>query len=186
MWRPKKPNLILPGDDEFAYADPYLCSLMPQRMMMAAGGGGYRYHMLNITANNGHSSLIVMEFEIWVDATKYPYPGITTVMTSYTAPSPLVCTVFETATDEGWQAFSTAGVDRWYKTSCSFPTWLKIDLGAGNQIMPTGYKVQGANGANPTMAPKDFTFQGSNDDSAWDTLLTVTGETSWSNEEVRT
>ena len=38
MWEPRTPRLMLPGDDEFAFVDPYLCSLAPERMMMAAAG----------------------------------------------------------------------------------------------------------------------------------------------------
>jgi hypothetical protein len=146
----------------------------------------WRHHRLYITTNNGHANLLMMEFEIYVGDTAYP----TSNMTSATEPSPLVATTTGTGTvgDAAWGVFTgnTGATNRWYLRSVGFPASVAVDLGDGNGIIPTSWKVQGPNGANPSMAPKDFLLQVSNDDTNWTTLYTVTGQTSWDNEEVRT
>jgi|TARA_Y100000310_G_C20456176_1_gene703173 hypothetical protein len=52
--------------------------------------------------------------------------------------------------------------------------WAKYDLGAGNDIVGTRYSITVA--SSSTQMPKNFTFQGSNNDSTWTTLDTQTGQ----------
>jgi len=47
------------------------------------------------------------------------------------------------------------------------------------------YTITARTGAYATQQPMDWTLQGSNDDSNWDVLDTVTGETSWGSAEKR-
>jgi len=64
--------------------------------------------------------------------------------------------------------------------------WWKIDLGSGFSEALVRYGITVPNTApSPNRAPKDWTFQGSNDDSNWTVLDTVTGETGWSQGETR-
>jgi hypothetical protein len=146
-------------------------------MMAAAGrptGQAYRYFKLNISDNNGHAQTTVGELKIFAGATDYPVE----TMTSNVLPSPLVASASaEYSNDKAWKAFDNDIVgDYWRMVASS--GWLKIDLGAGNDIVPTEYKITGLDSSNPTLNPKDWTFEGSVDDVSWDVLSTET-RTSW-------
>ena len=156
---------------------------MAHGLVAAAGGGtAYRYFRLNISDNNGDPYTAVAELEIMVDVTSYP----TSNMTSDSAPSPLVASASAfTAGDNPYKAFDGSPSNpTWQMNAAS--GWVKVDLGSGNEIVATSAKVTGPNSANAARAPKDFTIEGSNDDSDWDVLATTTSETSWGNNEVRT
>ena len=84
---------------------------------------------------------------------------------------------------EGFRAFKTVS-DRWISSGFSNP-WLKIDCGLGFTGILTSYSVGCGSGGNVTQSPQDWTMQGSNDDSSWDVLDTVTGQTSWSTSQIR-
>ena len=64
--------------------------------------------------------------------------------------------------------------------------WLKIDMGEGNSYTIESYALQNNTIPEPLRMPKNWTLQGSNNDSDWDTLDTVVGETAWGNGEKRT
>ena len=150
----------------------------------AASVSSYRYFKLDVSAINGGSLVGVDELKIYVGAPKYP----SSTMTSATTPSPLVASSSSnlSGNNREWRAFDDAvmgGGFLWY-ASGGAPAWLKIDLGSGNAITPTSFKITGPDTSN--RAPQDFTFQGSNNDSAWTTLKTVTGATSWGVSEERT
>jgi hypothetical protein len=80
-------------------------------------------------------------------------------------------------------AFDTSTTTFW-RTSGTNTGWLKYDLDTSPTKVAMQYTVQIATTINN--APKDWTFEGSNDDSNWDVLHTVTGETGWSSSEKRT
>lgn len=62
---------------------------------------------------------------------------------------------------------------------------LTMDFGSGNTKQVTRLRVRG-NKNNKPSCPKDWTFEGSNDNSSWDVLDTVTESTGWvGDEEVR-
>lgn len=65
--------------------------------------------------------------------------------------------------------------------SSGSPQWLKYDFGAGNAKTITRYTLSNAESYsyNRTRAPKDWTFEGSNDDTNWTVLNTQAGIT-WS------
>lgn len=71
------------------------------------------------------------------------------------------------------------------------PGWLRYDFGVGNAKVITYYSVT-AKTTNPTEpndttgAPKDWTFEGSNDASAWTSIDSRTNQTAWGNGETRT
>jgi hypothetical protein len=64
--------------------------------------------------------------------------------------------------------------------------WLKIDLGAGNEVEVTTYGLRCNYSGFDSAHPKDFKLYGSNDDSSYDELDSRTNETGWSNPETRT
>jgi hypothetical protein len=76
------------------------------------------------------------------------------------------------STDQYWVADATTG-------------WAKVDLGSGNQAYVVSVDIVVNTIPEPNRAPKNFTIQGSNNDSDWDTLATVTNETSWGSGESR-
>jgi len=70
------------------------------------------------------------------------------------------------------QAFDGNDLTWWQTENIALPHWLKYDLGAGNakaitKIVMTHYTVIGNQ-------IQDFLFQGSNNDTDWTTLLTIT------------
>lgn len=151
-----------------------------------ASSAAYRYFRLNITANNGHArGGSIGELEIFVGATEYP----TANMTSNTAPSPLVASASNSEVGNiEYKAFNGSASGWFTQTSAGVPQWLQIDLGSGNGIAPTSFSITENLETPSTAAPKDFTFSGSNDvdfSGEETVLLTVTGQTSWTDAEVR-
>jgi hypothetical protein len=67
-------------------------------------------------------------------------------------------------------AFDSNLSTRWASTVSSLPSWIKVDLGAGNAqiVMALSYCPE-------TAAPKNFTFSGSNNDADWTQLLSAVG-----------
>lgn len=60
------------------------------------------------------------------------------------------------------------------------PQWLKYDFGSGNEKIILKYTVTARYyTSDQTRCPKDWTFEGSNDDSNWDILDTQTEQTGW-------
>jgi len=108
-------------------------------------------------------------------------------MTSPTAPSPYV------ASDSGnwsgraaWCCFNQdSGGYACFVSSATSAGWVKIDMGPGNVFLLDNYSIKGPPTGESSRAPKDWTLDGSNDDSSWDVLDTVTGESGWSADEVR-
>jgi len=64
------------------------------------------------------------------------------------------------------------------------PAWWKIDLGSGNEKRVYSYDIWCNEGAT-ARDPKDWLLEGSNNDSDWDTVDTVTGEINWTKGETR-
>lgn len=73
------------------------------------------------------------------------------------------------------EAFDDSADTKWLHFTGS-ATWLKYDLGSGVTKLVTKYAVTSAND-DDTRDPKDWELQGSNDDSSWTTVDTITGET---------
>jgi hypothetical protein len=61
------------------------------------------------------------------------------------------------------------------------PGWVRWDLGVGRYVSQVDlFDIVSSAGSIATAQPRDFVIQGSNDDSIWDDLLTVTGKVTWS------
>lgn len=59
----------------------------------------------------------------------------------------------------------------WESSLDGAPSWLKVDLGAGHVVRSMVIKST----AQPTEIPRDFTLQGSNDNSTWTVIGAYTG-----------
>lgn len=84
-----------------------------------------------------------------------------------------------------WKAFDgNVGTNQYWVANAT-TGWIKIDMGLGNAYLVTNYTIQVNTIPEPNRAPRDWTLQGSNNDSDWTTIDTVTGEVSWSSGESR-
>ena len=103
-------------------------------------------------------------------------------MTAADAPSPFVVSQSSAPIGgySGWQAFS----DSYWIGSLSASEWVKIDFGSGVSHILGAYQIR-IPSTDTNRAPRDWTIQGSNDDSAWTTIDTVSGETAWGANEIR-
>jgi len=96
-------------------------------------------------------------------------------MTANNAPSPYVAaasTVFA-AGQEAYRAFDRNYSTSTYWTSNGLPSWLSFDF--GSSIIIDGYTIYGSNSVNDN--PRNWTFEGSNNNTSWNILHTVTSAT---------
>lgn len=102
---------------------------------------------------------------------------LSATMTSDVLPSPFVTSASTTnGTNVAWKAFDGATGTAW-QTAAATPTgWIKMYFGALGAMPAQRYYIY--MGGNYTLAPADWTFEGSNDDVAWDVLDTQTAQ-SW-------
>lgn len=143
--------------------------LTPKTSPAVAGGGNthaYRYYRLYVTAvaTAGNPAGLV---EIEIAATAGG--ADTTAGKTYSANSEFPGETADKAYDDN------TGTN-WGGLDGTMPQWNKVDYGAssGGWIAANQFKITSRAGA-PDQAPKDFLWQGSDDDSAWTTLITVTG-----------
>jgi len=96
----------------------------------------------------------------------------TALMTSYTAPSPnIVSASSDSINQEAWMAFDRNSSEKW--TSSTTTAWLSYNYGTGNAYALYQYNIDSYNDA---FAPKDWLFQGSNDNVTWLTLDSQTNQ----------
>ena len=82
------------------------------------------------------------------------------------------------ADDEGYGAAALAvdgNTGTYWQSSAGLPNWLKYDLGSGNGVASNKYRFYAA--YDYDYLADAWTFQGSNNDSDWDTLDTQSSET---------
>ena len=113
-------------------------------------------------------------------------------MTANNAPSPYVTSASSSysSTFYPYKAFNgTVGTNAYWLgtgpwSGGSGSDWLKIDMGANAKSL-VSYSIQVNTIPEPTRAPKAWTLHGSNNDSDWTLLDTVTEQTSWGSGESR-
>ncbi|MCM3273913.1 discoidin domain-containing protein [Paenibacillus elgii] len=104
-------------------------------------------------------------------------------MTSNTTPSPFVVTASSvySATFDAWKAFNgtiSEVNDCWVSANGLKNGWIKFDFNAPKAIC--NYAIVNRNYSTAiSTAPKDWTFEGSNNDSDWVTLDVRSNETNW-------
>lgn len=140
----------------------------------------YRYFKLNCTASVSAFAFMINEIELYETPSNVRSGDITT--------SGMTVTDNQNygAGYEGSKvfnnSFSLGAGNRWQMNGQSYPIWVKIDLGSGNEKEVLSYSVMADDGSYP---PKDWTLQGSDDDSSWTTISTVTDQTGWGTGETR-
>lgn len=130
----------------------------------------------------------------WVDAERRMFIVGDTIfspsnMSAASTPSPFVASASSqySSTYAAWRAFNGLSQDigsYWIGTGQGVD-WLKLDIGDGNAKTLSGYIIQVNKIPEPNRASKNWTMEGSNDNSIWDTLDTVTDQTSWSSGQDR-
>ncbi len=103
-------------------------------------------------------------------------------MTSASAPSGTVTGSASWGGYDPWKALDDTTSD-WYQSNASQSGWIAYEFTSAKTI--ARYTVSFNNGNDYNRAPKDWTFDGWNG-SGWDTLDTVSGQTSWSTSQKRT
>lgn len=134
---------------------------------------GYRFYRLNISDNNGRSTINVAEAQLreTVGGPDSATGGV----------------AYATSTFSGFpasDAFDDDAGTMWSTDTSVTAAELWYDLGTGREIIVAQYALQARSDANDG-TPKDWALQASNDLDTWTTLDTVVGETGWSNGETR-
>jgi hypothetical protein len=97
-------------------------------------------------------------------------------MTANNAPSPYVAaaSTINSATRDAYRAFDRGITDAsgWLSANNNSTGWISMDFGSGNSIIIDGYTIFGSGTQNQN--PRNWTFEGSNDNVSWTVLQTVT------------
>ena len=160
--------------------------MMLRRTMMAGAPGptAHRYWRVRITANDGSAQYFgFTEIEM---RGSIGGANLLTILNSGTGPSgPATANSEVNASNAAWRATDASTTSGWIGNvpGGGLPGWWKYDFGHAGHSGPSTASVRqimirGSHNA-PTGSPRDFTLQWSDDNSAWTTVLTVTGETSW-------
>lgn len=109
---------------------------------------------------------------------------VTPDMTGPSAPSPVVASASSeyNASYPAWMAFEHTA-SAWMSEFIGDPHWLKIYSG-GDSWYVVSYTV--TNSSNITSSPKNWTLQGSNNDTDWTIVDTQSNQTGWSLNSMRT
>jgi len=115
-------------------------------------------------------------------------------MTSNNSLSPIIASASSYYSSSVWDAYHcfdnvwidhTNGGSYWASNNVQ-TGWVKLDLGSGNEQTAKYVGLRCYRGSDgPERMPKDFTIQGSNDDNSWDTLYTITNQTTWTMGEIK-
>lgn len=121
------------------------------------------------------------------------YANVTPTMTANNAPSPNVVSASTEydANHPAWKAFdgkmsvldANAGVRPWAASTST--GWLKIDFGSGNAKQIQRYIVVSRESGYRDQMPKNWTFEGSANDSTWDVLDSRSDQIDWGDCEER-
>jgi len=105
-------------------------------------------------------------------------------LASNSSNSPIVVSASSiwSGTFDAWYVLNGSSSGYWVSSSTS-SGWWKIDFGAGTTWTVISYEIAMNN--EPNRAPKNWTFEGSNDNTNWTVLDTVTNQTSWRGYETR-
>lgn len=151
----------------------------PKGVAYMMAGEAYRYFEARCTKHLDVNAVCTLNtFDVVSGATNYP----TQTMTANNAPAPLVASAIMTA--NAWQVFDDNNVTFWTGTTSdasgnfSPAQWIRIDLGAGNEIVANAVKLAMYNTGGADRTWVDFTVYGSNNATDWDLLLTITNNPS--------
>jgi len=103
-------------------------------------------------------------------------------MTTNSAPSPFVASASSEfgAVLKAFRAFeNTLGDSGYWITNGTSIGWLTLDIGSGNSKKIYSYKIYVNVVPEPNRAPKNWTFEGSNNNIDWTILDTQENQTGW-------
>lgn len=134
---------------------------------------GYRYYRLYITANSGGAAYTALSNLELIDATDLDITtGISgNASASSNYPGEIPAHAFDDATSP-WVT----------NDGLAIPSWIKIDL---KQLGVVASFAITSQSGSPERAPANFELQGSNDNSSWTTVKSVSGQTGWASLERR-
>lgn len=147
------------------------------RTFTLSNSTAYRYYRLNISSNNGDATYTqVADLFLYSTATIVsPVDLAVHNMTTDSSHSPYVASA-STNSANAFKAFDGSDAVEWLGTGGGTDI-LELDLGSASYT--AGYTIAGSLSAL-NRSPKAWTFQGSNDNSAWTTLDTKTNQITWS------
>ncbi len=107
-------------------------------------------------------------------------------MTTNSLPTPFVAS----ASSEFYSAFhafkdNDGSSGTYWLGQNSGVDWLELDIGSGNSKILGAYDIKVNAIPEPNRAPKNWTLQGSNDNSTWTTVDTRTNQTTWLKSQTR-
>lgn len=107
-------------------------------------------------------------------------------LTSNTSASPFVVSASSIYSDtyNAFRAFNNNASQYWLGNNGG-EDWLKVDFGEGTTHIVRSYWIRVNTVPEPDRAPKDWTLEGSNDDSSWDVIDTRSGVVNWESGETR-
>ena len=151
----------------------------------------YRQISINISDNNGAALGRTQMGEVYLSGKKTLLPLPQNILgNDWTSDSntPMAVSA-SSAYSSGyaaWRAVETVGSTGFWITTVAdtLPVYWICDLGLMNTATLSTLEIRVNTIPEPTRAPRDFTIEGSNGD-GWDVLATVTGETSWKDNEKR-
>lgn len=152
--------------------------------MIQQGGSSsptaHRYWRVLITANDGSTQYFgFTEIEMRGSI------GGADLLVAQTAGGAASASSEFNASNAAWRATDNSNTSGWLGNVAGggLPGWWRYDFGnAGHTGSPTAdvkqIEIRGSYNA-PTASPKDFQLQWSDNNSTWNTVLTVTGQTGW-------
>ncbi len=133
-----------------------------------SGSLGFPTASDDIWANNNNINIDQSFTAISLNSTARARTIATPQMTSNIAPSPYVAASSFAAS--AWQAFDRNTTTTALGTGMS--GWISMDFGSGSSVVIDGYTVFGS--STQVQNPRNWTLEGSNDNSSWTVLHTVT------------
>jgi hypothetical protein len=152
--------------------------LNPYAFTAAPGGSTHQYWRLNFSAAQTGNYVSLDEIEMRATA------GGADQCSGGTASADSVYS----GTYAAANAFDNVvnGSFPWASGGGAFPHWLKYAFAAPVSVAEVTVRSTSAAYGGPNERPKDFTIEWSDDNVAWTVARTVTGQTAWANNEVRT
>lgn len=152
-------------------------SVTPETLAVASRPG-YRYIRMTISAaQSGGSYCAFNELMVREGAggdSRSPFASATAESDFLAGGFSAAQLVNNSTANQGWYSGDTT------------PNWtVKIDFGAGNRVNPYDFGLY-PRVSETSLAPKDFTLEGSNDDASYTTLTSQTGQTGWADNTEKT
>jgi hypothetical protein len=137
--------------------------------MTATFPAGFRWVKLTVTDTNGEDTICYV-----------PVAAMSNAIDELDYTSATISASNE-AGGAAANAFDDNVLTEWATGATVTTGWLKCQFPEAKRVKSIGVHTY-----LPSYSPKDFTLQGSNDDSTYTTLLTASSETDWSTHETRT